>query len=139
MNGRVSAGAGAGIRRRVWPAGEQSDEKKGPSPNFDELDRAAKYVCLTGALDAAVWGAELALGDGRGRVYAVEPTGPVEDDPNLTDKRYPGTPTKSYRSEEPLRVTGEVTDWRGRSPEALEAMRDGLEELRRCGIGPVDD
>ena len=97
------------------------------------------YVYLTATLDAATWGAELALGEGRGRIYIVEPTGPIEDDPNLTDKRYPGNPTKSYRSREPLRVTGEVTDWQGHSPEALKAMKDGIERLKRLGVEPIDD
>lgn len=73
--------------------------------------KKATYVYLTATLDAATWGAELALGEGPGRIYMVEPTGPIEDDPNLTDKKYPGNPTKSYRSRDPLRVTGEVMDW----------------------------
>ncbi len=101
--------------------------------------KKASYVYLTGTLDAAVWGAELALGEGRGRIYMVEPTGPIMDDPNLTDKRFPGNPTKSYRSREPLRVTGEVADWQGHSPEALQAMKDHLEELKRQGIEAIDD
>ena len=69
----------------------------------------------------------------------VEPTGPIKDDPNLTDKKYPGNPTKSYRSREPLRVTGEVTDWQGHSPEVLKAMKDNLERLERLGVEPIDD
>ena len=69
----------------------------------------------------------------------VEPTGPIEDDPNLTDKRFPGNPTKSYRSREPLRVTGEITDWEGHAPEVLQAMRDNLERLRQRGIEAIDD
>jgi len=99
--------------------------------NFGKRKKAA-YVYLTGSLDAAAWGAELALGDGPGRIYTVEPTGPVMDDPNLTDKKYPGNPTKSYRSREPLRVTGEYTGWQGHSPETVQAMKDriaGLEPL----------
>jgi hypothetical protein len=90
-------------------------------------------------LDAATWGAELALGEGPGRIYMVEPTGPIEDDPNLTDKKYPGNPTKSYRSRDPLRVTGEVTDWQGHSPEELKAMKDNLERLERLGIEAIED
>jgi rifampin ADP-ribosylating transferase len=112
--------------------------ESGNSPNFGKRDRTATYVYLTGTLDAAVWGAELALGEGPGRIYMVEPTGPIVDDPNLTDKKFPGNPTKSYRSREPLRVTGEVTDWQGHSPEALKAMRDGLERLERQGVEPID-
>jgi hypothetical protein len=111
----------------------------GHSPNFGKRNRITTYVYLTGTLDAATWGAELALGEGPGRIYIVEPTGPIEDDPNLTDKKYPGNPTKSYRSREPLRVTGEVTDWQGHSPEALKAMKDNLERLKRLGVEPIDD
>ena len=111
----------------------------GRSPNFGEQDRVTKYVYLTGTLDAATWGAELALGQGPGRIYIVEPTGPIEDDPNLTDKKYPGNPTKSYRSRGRLRVTGEVTDWQGHSPELLQAMKDGLEQLKRLGVEPIDE
>jgi len=113
--------------------------KPGHPPNFGKRDRMTTYVYLTATLDAAVWGAELALGDGRGRIYLVEPTGPTMDDPNLTDKKFPGNPTKSYRSREPLRVTGECTNWQGHSPEALKAMKDGLEELKRLGVEPIDD
>ena len=111
----------------------------GRPSNFGTRDRKTTYVYLTGTLDAATWGAELALGEGPGRIYIVEPTGPITDDPNLTDKKYPGNPTKSYRSREPLRVTGEVTDWQGHSPEALQAMKDRIAELRRLGVEAIDD
>src|SRR6185295_15132001 len=93
----------------------------GNKPNFGTRKKAA-YVYLTATLDAATWGAELALGEGPGRIYMVEPTGPIEDDPNLTDKKYPGNPTKSYRSRDTLRVRAEVTVWQGHSNEELEAM-----------------
>jgi hypothetical protein len=110
----------------------------GYSSNFGK-GRKANYVYLTATLDAATWGAELALGEGPGRIYIVEPTGPIMDDPNLTDKKFPGNPTKSYRSREPLRVVGEVTDWQGHSPEALKAMKDGVERARQLGIEAIDD
>jgi len=90
-------------------------------------------------LDAATWGAELAAGDGPGRIYIVEPTGVIEDDPNLTDKKFRGNPTKSFRSREPLRVTSEIIDWHGHSPEALKAMQDALEQLEQLGVEPIDD
>ena len=77
----------------------------GYNSNYGKRNKAV-YVYLTATLDAATWGAELALGEGPGRIYMVEPTGPIMDDPNLTDKKYPGNPTKSYRSREPLRVQG---------------------------------
>jgi hypothetical protein len=101
--------------------------------------KKANLVYLSATLDAAVWGAELAVGEGRGRIYTVEPTGPIEDDPNLTDKKFPGNPTKSYRTRAPLRVTGEVTDWEGHAPEVLQAMQDNLERLRQQGIEAIDD
>lgn len=110
----------------------------GRTSNFGPRDPTTTYVYLTGTLDAATWGAELAVGDGPGRIYIVEPTGSITDDPDLTNSRYPGNPTKSYRSSEPLRVTGEVTEWQGHAPEALKAMRDGLERLKQQGVEPID-
>ncbi len=110
----------------------------GCGSNFGERMRA-NYIYLTANLDAATWGAELAVGEGPGRIYRVEPTGPFEDDPNLTDKRFPGNPTRSYRTWEPLRVVGEVLDWAPHSPEVLQDMRDHLQELKRLGIGVVSD
>lgn len=103
------------------------------------LRKKSNFVYLTATLDAATWGAELAVGEGPGRIYIVEPTGPIEDDPNLTDKRYPGNPTKSYRSRQPLRVTGEVASWQGHSPEAIKAMKDHLEQLKEAGVEAIDD
>ncbi|MBN9083185.1 MAG: rifampin ADP-ribosyl transferase [Rhizobiales bacterium 62-17] len=100
--------------------------------------KPASWVYLTGTLDAAIWGAELAEGDGRQRIYIVEPTGPIVDDPNLTDKKFPGNPTQSYRSRDPLRITGEVTEWEGHSPERLQAMKDGVERARAQGIEAID-
>jgi hypothetical protein len=110
----------------------------GYASNYGKKKKAT-YVYLTATLDAATWGAELALGAGPGRVYIVEPTGLIMDDPNLTDKKYPGNPTKSYRSRESLRVVGEVTDWQGHSPEALKAMKDHVEQLRLLGVEAIDE
>jgi rifampin ADP-ribosylating transferase len=101
--------------------------------------RKAAYVYLTATLDAATWGAELAIGDGPGRIYVVEPTGPIEDDPNLTDKKFPGNPTKSYRTRDPLEVIGEISGWKGHAPEQLQAMKDHLERLKAQGIEAVED
>jgi rifampin ADP-ribosylating transferase len=98
----------------------------GRESNF-EAGRVMNYVYFTATLDAAVWGAELADGEDRGRIYIVEPTGDFEDDPNLTDKKFAGNPTQSFRSSEPLRVVGELVDWAGHSKERLQAMRDGLD------------
>jgi hypothetical protein len=132
---------GTGVQRFFH--GTKADRKPGDliepghSSNFGKRKKAS-FVYLTGTLDAATWGAELALGEGPGRIYVVEPTGPIEDDPNLTDKKFPGNPTKSYRSREPLRITGELTDWQGHSPEALKAMKDSVEEARRLGLEAID-
>src|SRR4051812_45656561 len=101
--------------------------------------KQASFVYLTATLDAAIWGAELAVGDGRGRIYAVEPTGAIEDDPNLTNKRFPGNPTKSYRSRSALRVVGEVAEWTGHPPERLKEMRDHLEKLKQQGVEAIDE
>ena len=113
--------------------------KPGHAPNFGNKDRTTNHVYLTRTLDAAAWGAELAVGDGPGRIYVVEPTGSIEDDPNLTNKKFRGNPTKSFRSREPLRVMGEVENWAGHSPEAIKAMRDGLERLKQLGVESIDD
>jgi len=101
--------------------------------------KQAKFVYLSATLDAAIWGAELAVGAGRGRIYIVEPTGSIEDDPNLTDRKFPGNPTKSYRSRSPFRVVGEVADWTGHSPERLREMLDHLEDLKQRDVEAIED
>jgi rifampin ADP-ribosylating transferase len=105
--------------------------------NFGERKRA-NYIDLTATLDAATWGAELGAGEGTGRIYRVEPTGSIEDDPNLTDKKFPGNPTRSYRTREPLRVVEEILNWQPHSPEVLQNMRNHLEELKRLGIEAIN-
>ena len=97
------------------------------------------WVYFTRTLDAATWGAELASGDGPGRIYVVESTGPFEDDPNLTDKKFPGNPTQSFRSREPLRIVGEVTDWQPHSAEQLQQMKNGLARLKAEGRDVIID
>nr|WP_271211829.1 NAD(+)--rifampin ADP-ribosyltransferase [Rhodococcus wratislaviensis]GLK37979.1 NAD(+)--rifampin ADP-ribosyltransferase [Rhodococcus wratislaviensis] len=103
------------------------------------VGRLANHVYVTQTLDAAVWGAELATGEGRGRIYIVEPEGTLEDDPNVTDQKFPGNPTRSYRTREPVRIVGEITDWVGHSPEQLRAMRDGLADLESRGLAVIYD
>lgn len=110
----------------------------GRGSNFED-GRSANHVYVTATLDAATWAAELAAGEGPGRIYIVEPTGALEDDPNVTDKRFPGNPTRSYRSREPVRVVGELVEWVGHSPDQLRAMRDGLADLKRRGLAVLDD
>ena len=101
----------------------------GYNSNYGKRKKAG-YVYLTATLNAATWGAELAQGEGPDRIYIVEPTGPIADDPNLTDRKFPGNPTKSYRSRDPLRVM----DWKGHSPEELKAMKDHIERRRQLGV-----
>jgi hypothetical protein len=107
----------------------------GYSPNYE---RKLSWIYLSATLEAATWGAELAVGDGRQRIYIVEPTGEMFDDPNLTDKKFPGNPTKSYRSREPLRIIGEVAEWVGHSPEQLKTMKDNLARLKEEGAEIID-
>lgn len=128
----------------IYYHGTKADLKTGDlieigfSSNYG-TQRKAKYIYLSATLEAATWGAELAFGDGKERIYIVEPTGPIEDDPNLTDKKFPGNPTKSYRSLHPFKVVGEVTDWQGHSPEQLKTMKDHLEKLKQQGIEAIED
>ena len=105
--------------------------------NYND-ERISEYVYFAGTLDAAIWGAELAEGDGAQRIYVVEPTGAFEDDPNLTDKKFPGNPTKSYRSKQPLKIVAEVTRWKGYSPEVLDNMLENLKKLSASGIKAID-
>ncbi|MGC4082995.1 MAG: NAD(+)--rifampin ADP-ribosyltransferase [Vicinamibacterales bacterium] len=111
----------------------------GYAANFGSVDRVANHVYFSATLDAATWGAELARGEGRGRIYLVEPTGPFTDDPNLTDRRFPGNPTKSYRSRVALLVVAEIVEWQGHPPEVLQAMKDHLARLREQGTEVIDD
>lgn len=106
--------------------------------NFEE-DRTMHHVYVTATLDAAAWGAELARGEGRGRIYVVEPLGALEDDPNVTDRKFPGNPTRSYRSREPVEVIDELVDWVGHSSEQVQSMRDGLADLKRRGLAVIED
>lgn len=132
------------LRSQKFYHGTKADLKPGDligpgfSSNYGKRKKAS-YVYLTATLDAAVWGAELALGEGPGRIYIVEPTGPIEDDPNLTDKKFPGNPTKSYRSRSPLRIVGEVNEWQGHALEQLNAMKEHLERLNQLDIEAIED
>jgi len=103
----------------------------------------SRNIYFTALVDTAAWGAQLATalaGSGeRGHIYVVEPTGPFEDDPNVTDKRFPGNPTQSYRTRDPLRVVGEVDSWEGHAPEVLRGMLDRLARLREQGLDLIDD
>jgi rifampin ADP-ribosylating transferase len=110
----------------------------GYNSNFGQRKNAT-YIFLTATLDAAIWGAELAAGEGKERIYLVEPTGEIEDDPDLTDKKFPGNPTKSYRSKTPFRVVGEVTKWQGHPEDQVRTMKAHLDKLREQGINSLND
>jgi len=134
----------SGTNALTFYHGTRADLKQGDllGPGFNSnygTRKKAAYIYLSATLNAAIWGAELAQGEGTGRIYIVEPTGPIEDDPNLTDKRFPGNPTKSYRSRNPFRVIGEVADWTGHSPERLKEMHDHLEILKQRGIEAIEE
>jgi rifampin ADP-ribosylating transferase len=109
----------------------------GYESNFSEA-KPLSWVYFAGTLDAAIWGAELAAGNERERIYVVEPTGPIEDDPNLTNKKFPGNPTLSYRSRDPLRVIAEVTKWQGHPSDQLRQMKDGIARLKVKGAEIID-
>lgn len=124
--------------------GTKADLKQGDliQPGFNSnygKQNKAKYIYFTATIEAATWGAELALGEGAERIYLIEPTGSFEDDPNLTDKKFPGNPTKSYRSQQPLRVIGELKEWQPHTAEQLKTMKDHLEKLKQQGIEAIED
>lgn len=100
--------------------------------------KANPWVYLAGTLEAAIWGAELAQGEGRERIYVVVPTGEIVDDPNLTDQKFPGNPTQSYRSREPLLIVGEVVGWKGHPAEQLASMRASVARMKAEGIEAID-
>jgi hypothetical protein len=110
--------------------------------NF-QAGRVSNNLYFTALVDTAVWGAELAsalAGNGeRGHIYVVEPLGPFEDDPNVTNKRFPGNVTQSYRTRSPLRVVGELDDWEGHDPDVLKGMLDHLALLREQGLDVIED
>ena len=110
----------------------------GYQSNFTDAEPLS-WIYFAGTLDAAIWGAELAIGDGAERIYVVEPTGPIMDDPNLTGKKFPGNPTLSYRSRDPLRIIAEVTKWQGHTPEKLLQMKEGLASLKADGANVIID
>lgn len=114
----------------------------GRTSNFQQ-GRISNNVYFSALVDTAVWGAELAVSLGganeRGHVYVVEPTGPFEDDPNVTNKKFPGNLTQSYRSRHPLRITRQVHDWQGHDREALDKMLNSLLLLREQGRDVIED
>jgi hypothetical protein len=114
----------------------------GQPSNYQE-DRTSNHVYFASLLEPAVWAAELAIAlsgsEAQGRIYVVEPTGPFEDDPNVTNKRFPGNVTRSYRTRHAMRVVAEVERWEGHAPEALQGMLDNLAHLREQGLDVIED
>lgn len=102
-------------------------------------DRKSNYIYFTATLSAAKWGAELAGGDAKERIYIVEPIGDFDNDPNLTDKRFPGNPTRSYRSRSPLRIVAELGSWERHSDEEINHMLSSLKTLREQGKADIID
>ncbi len=139
----MTTSTAANMFERSYFHGTRADLKLGDlivvghRSNFTTADPLS-WVYFTGTLDAAIWGAELAVGDLPGRIYVVEPTGPIEDDPNLTDKKFPGNPTLSFRSRDPLRIVGEVTRWEGHAPERVQQMKDGVARSMAQGNKIID-
>jgi rifampin ADP-ribosylating transferase len=138
--GRVSGPFFHGTAADLRPGDEV---RPGRTSNFHK-GRVMNHVYFAAAMETAVWGAELASalaagGDRRGRIYVVEPTGPFEDDPNVTDRKFPGNPTRSFRSRHPLRVVDEVADWDGHPPEVLDGMLASLARLREQGLDVIED
>jgi hypothetical protein len=126
--------------RAVLAAGDEL--VPGHGSNF-QAGRVSHHVYFTTLVSTAAWGAQLASAlagaEDRGRIYVVEPTGPFEDDPNVTDKRFPGNPTESYRTRSPLRVVGELAEWEEHDPEAVRGMLDSLARLREQGLDAIED
>lgn len=110
----------------------------GKPSNF-RTEKPLSWIDFCATLDTAVWGAELALGEGPARIYVVEPTGDFTDDPNVTDKRFPGNPTMSYRTKKPVRVLDEIVGWIGHSVEVVEQRRRDLAQMRAEGTDLIID
>ena len=114
----------------------------GQGSNYHDA-RSSNHVYFAALLEPAVWGAELAAAlsgtGGSERIYVVEPTGPFEDDPNVTNKKFPGNVTQSYRTRHPMRVVAEIETWEGHSSEVLRGMLDNIARLRERGLDVIDD
>lgn len=138
MSGPETASTPAATSARRFYHGSRADLAPGDliQPGFSSnyTDRRSAWLYFSETLDAATWGAELAKGEGAGRFYIVEPTSTFTDDPNLTDQRFPGNPTKSYRTREPLRVVSEYPEWQRHTPDVIQAMKDSI-----AGLTPIDD
>ena len=145
-NPHTSTMTGAGARPFVqtYFHGTKADVKPGDliAPGYQSnygQRKNAQYIFLSATLDAAIWGAELAVGDGPQRIYLVEATGELEDDLDLTDRKFPGNPTRSYRSTQPFRVIGEVASWTPHATAQVAAMKEALSQLMQQGVNSLND
>lgn len=102
-------------------------------------NKKSNYIYFTATLDAAKWGAELAKSSSKERIYLVEPLGEFENDPNLTDKKFPGNPTRSYRSKYPLKIIAELSSWERHSDEEINNMLSALKKLSDEGKNVIYD
>lgn len=110
-----------------------------PGKDANYGQRKAKFVYASSNLNVAIWGAELAVGDGPGRIYVVEPVDTIENDPNLTDKKFPGNPTNSFRARKGFKVVAEVKAWQGHPPDEIKAAREKIELALNNGAQVIED
>ncbi|PTQ85435.1 rifampin ADP-ribosylating transferase [Trichococcus patagoniensis] len=110
-----------------------------PQQSSNYQDKKSNYIYFTATLEAAKWGAELASSQAKERIYIVEPLGDFENDPNLTDKKFPGNPTRSYRSKSPLKIVAELASWERHSDEQINHMLTSLQKLREQGLAVIYD
>jgi hypothetical protein len=110
-----------------------------PGNNANYGERKAKFVYASSNLNVAIWAAELAVGDGAPRIYVVEPMGPIENDPNLTDKKFPGNPTNSFRCRNGFKVVAEVSDWQGHPADEIKAAREKVDLALKNGAPIIED
>lgn len=126
---------------RSSPSRWVDNSLRGTGPTTTKAE--SRTTSTSQLLEPAVWGAELAVAltgaEGRGHIYVVEPTGPFEDDPNVTNKRFPGNVTQSYRTRHPMRIVDEIESWDGHAPDVLQGMLDNLARLRDQGLDLIED
>jgi rifampin ADP-ribosylating transferase len=137
-------GKGVDIVGDTFYHGTKADLKAGDllAPGYRSnygAGKRANFVYFSATMDAAIWGAELAQGENKGKIYIVEPTGAYEDDPNLTDNKFPGNPTRSYRTREPLRIVGEVEQWEGHPQDVLQNMLDSIAKAIEQGYEAINE
>ncbi|SFF64542.1 rifampin ADP-ribosylating transferase [Halobacillus alkaliphilus] len=110
-----------------------------PQYRSNYQDKKSNYIYFTATLEAAKWGAELASSSSKERIYIVEPLGDFENDPNVTDKKFPGNPTRSYRSKSPLKIVAELGSWERHSEEEINHMVSSINKLREQGKAVIYD